>query len=446
MATGDRNLLELHAWSLVRRTPEGERTILEDVDLELEAGQWLAVLGANGSGKSSLLKFLAGDESPLTVPRAIMFQDPDDQLIAGTVEQERALGRSGPPAAGLLAEFGLAGLAGLDPRLLSAGQKQRLVLAVSLAGGPEVLFCDEPTALQDGQQAEWVLDHLQQWRRATGGTLVTATCDPEEARRADRLLVLKDGRVALNGPRQVLWADPMVEELLGLKAEQETPVAAAVRDDLPGEPVLSLRGVGCAFPGFQGGFTGMDLEVLPGQRVGISGPNGCGKSTLLAMCVGARRPDQGEVVLAGTSLYRNGARDLDHGQALLAPQFPEYIFIRTTVAEEIALDPRLAEREPPRLLAAMGLPADILGRNPHSLSSGQKRRLALGLVLFSGRSLLLLDEPTAALDRRGRLRVLELMRQVPAETGLVVVSHDGDFLRRAGCRRLEMGPEGLQPV
>jgi ATPase subunit of ABC transporter with duplicated ATPase domains len=88
---------------------------------------------------------------------------------------------------------------------------------------------------------------------------------------------------------------------------------------------------------------------------------------------------------------------------------------------------------------------NLAGRNPHDLSSGQRRRLALGLVLFSGRPVLLLDEPTAALDRAGKSLVLDLLDRAPAGTALVIASHDREFLAAAGCRIQELGPEGLLP-
>ena len=444
MAAGNNILLQLRDWSLTRRGPAGEKTILRDINLEIRAGRWLAVLGANGSGKSSLLKYLASDDSPLTPRRAIMFQDPDEQIVAGTVERELTLGRAPREAPGLMKEFGLEGLAGLDPRLLSAGQKQRLVLAVVLAGDPEVLFCDEPTALQDEAQTVWLLEHLDSWRRRTGATLVTATCDRREAQRADDLLVLEEGRVVCCGPSGDLLSNPAVAALLDPEVRRENRTSSTrggpFRGGPGGPPVLSLQGMGCRFDGPGGGFAPVDLEVRPGERIGIIGPNGCGKSTLLAACVGARKPDQGMALLAGKPLYKGKSRDLDHGMALLAPQFPEYIFTRTTVAEEIALDPALTGLEVAGLLAGMGLPPEIGPQNPHALSSGQKRRLALALVLFSRRPLLLLDEPTAALDRQGRQLMAELVDRVPGETALVVASHDRFFLEQIGCECLELGP------
>jgi energy-coupling factor transport system ATP-binding protein len=433
-------LLSLRGWSLTRQSADGSRLLLAGIDLDLHAGRWLAVLGANGSGKSSLLRFIASEDSPVADQAAIMFQDPDEQIFAAGVDRELALGRKDGDPAAICAEFGLAGLERLNPRLLSAGQKQRLVLAVALGACPRLLLCDEPTSLQDPRQARWVLDRLDRWRHETGGALVTATCDRAEVERADDLLVLAEGRVVLAGPVADLRDDPHVAALLG-KVRRGMPTVPC-----PGEPaaapVLSLSGVGCDFA-LGGGLAGLELAVRPGERWGLIGDNGCGKSTLLAACAGARRIERGEITLAGRRLYAGGRLDLDHGQALLAPQFPEYIFTRSTVAAEIALDPALADLPSGEFLAALGLAPELAASNPHDLSSGQRRRLALGLVLHSGRSVLLLDEPTAALDADGRDLILQMLRELPARTALLIASHDHEFLAAAGCRLLRVGPNGL---
>lgn len=432
--TTNEPLLSLRGWSLVRRDPAGERVLLRDVDLDIPAGRWLAVIGANGAGKSSLLKYLAGDESPVADRAALVAQDPDEQLVAGTVDDELALGRPAPPTAVELAAAGLAGLGDRDPRVLSAGQKQRLALAAALGQEPDLLLCDEPTALQDPAQADWMLDRLEGWLRGGERALVTATCDRAEASRAHELLVLDDGRIARRGTPAELLADPLVDGLLPTPPPPADPRPV----DEDATPVLETRGLVCG-TGDDGPRCGpWDLLVRAGERVGITGSNGCGKSSFLAACVGLQRPRAGTVDLAGGRLYRRRARDLAHGCAALAPQFPEYMFTAPTVRREIAVDPVLAAADPAALLDRLGLPAACLEANPHALSTGQRRRLALGLVLGSGRPLLVLDEPTAALDRAGRRRVLRLLEEVDDRAAVLIASHDRAFLAAAGCRIIEL--------
>ncbi|MFO7609827.1 MAG: ATP-binding cassette domain-containing protein [Candidatus Krumholzibacteriia bacterium] len=425
-------LVSLRGWALQRQGPQAAQPILAGIDLDVHPGQWLALLGANGTGKSSLLKWLASDDSPVGDRAAIVFQDPDDQLVAATVAGELALGRPGLDTARAAAAWGLAGLEDLDPRVLAAGQKQRLALAVALAGEPTLLLCDEPTALQDSTQAAWVLDELDAWRRGPGRALVTATCDRAEAARADRLVVLAGGRIVAAGPPAELLDGPLVGSLLGLDAPARPPRPAV------GAPVLRCREVVCRFRGPGGGFGPLELEVRAGERVGLVGPNGCGKSTLLAVAAGLRAPDGGSVWLGDRRLDARRGPDLAHGRAMLAPQFPEYAFARPTVAAELALDPAFAGVDPGAWLAALGLPPAAAAADPHDLSTGQRRRLALGLALGSGRPLVLLDEPTAALDRDGRRMVLDLLDQAGDGAGLVIASHDRAFLAAAGCRLVEL--------
>jgi energy-coupling factor transport system ATP-binding protein len=443
MAPDPSVLLELNNWSLARRHAGGETHLLKNIDLRIQSGRWLAVLGANGSGKSSLLKFLASEDSPLQQDAAIMFQDPDDQIIASTVERELTLGREGLAAGPILNEFGLDGMHDMDPRLLSAGQKQRLVLAVALAGQPQVLLADEPTALQDPGQSSWILDRLRTWLSKPGRTLISATCDRREAALADELLVLEKGKVLLHGPGRDLLDDHRVVALLGKESTGQIEPEMTPGKSPEGPTLLHLNQISCRFRGPSAGFFLEQLNLHPGDRLGITGSNGCGKSTLLAACAGARKPDDGEVVLSGRHLYRRQSLDLDHGLAMLAPQFPEYLFTRETVAREIAIDPALKSFSCEDFLLELGLSSDLAQRNPHSLSSGQRRRLALGMVLFSKRPLLLLDEPTAALDRQGRGRVLELLAELPSDMALILASHDREFLLKAGCSILNLDDHNL---
>lgn len=436
-------LLDLCGWSLTQRRPEGPAPLLTEVNLTLRRGEWIAVAGANGTGKSSLLTWLAGAGSPLRASAALLPQDPDDQFVAATVAGELALGRFGDVAAP--AGFGLSSLMDQDPRLLSAGQKQRLALALALGTRPDVLLCDEPTALQDAGQAAWVLDRIDAWRRESGGAVLSATCDRREAERADELIILDQGRMAARGAPATLLADP---RWLALFADDRAAVAGApaglAGGPSAGAPLLSLRGVGCRFTA--GGFSGVDLDLGPGSRLGLCGDNGCGKSTLLAVCAGARRPDVGEVHLGGHRLYSRRGLDTGHGRALLAPQFPEYLFSRSTVAQELAVDPVLAVLDVPGFLKELGLPATAAGRHPRDLSCGQRRRLALGLVLRSGRHLLLVDEPTVALDGEGRRLVARLMAELPQTAAVVVASHDHRFLERIGCEVMRLESGGLRSM
>jgi energy-coupling factor transporter ATP-binding protein EcfA2 len=444
----------------VRDTADGPVTLLQDINFTLRRGEWIGLLGPNGSGKTSLLRWLAGEESPLDMPRGYVFQDPDEQIIGATVKEELSLGRPPGDHAALLSLYGLDRQANLDPRLLSAGEKQRLAVAVAMSGGPQVLLCDEPTTLQDARHGAWLRQHLLQWRQQTDGSLVLSTQRRTEAELCDRLLVLQGGRIVAAGVPETILSQPQVIDMLAWperpRAEAAAPVGPVTGQPATGRvaeerrpagepPAAEWRAVAYYFAATGRGFRGVDLTIPPGARVGITGPNGCGKSTLLALAVGLLRPLEGSCLLGGRPLAVRKVPDLDHGLALLAPQFPEYLFTRTSVRGEVALDPALAALATGQLLDRIGLPSAYEPRNPHELSSGQKRRLALALVLHSRRPLLLLDEPTAGLDGEGRRRVIAMLADLPNRTALVIASHDVDFLISCGCTVYVLGPDGLCP-
>jgi energy-coupling factor transport system ATP-binding protein len=421
-------MLDLARLTLVREAPDGPVPVVRDLTLRLARGERLALIGGNGSGKSSLLRHLAEPGVLPGVRVGLVTQDPDEQLVAATVAGELALGRPDVDAATELADLGLDALADVDPRLLSAGEKQRLQVGSVLARRPDLLLLDEPGSLQDHQQAAWLAARIS----AQDATVIWATQIRGEVLRCDRALLLDDGRVVAAGPAAEVAAAPAARWLW------QTPAARAPGPASPETPPLALlEDVSCRF--HRGGLAGISLQLRAGERLGLVGANGAGKSTLLGVLAGLRRPERGRVVVAGRSFYRRRGLDVGHGLVALAPQFPEYAFVSGRIDRETAISGLPAGA----VLAAAGLPADLGARAPHDLSGGERRRLALALALQMGRPLVLLDEPTAALDARGRDAVLAQLAALPADTALVVASHDETFLRAAGCRVVEVAPDGL---
>jgi len=422
-------VLHLEGLTLERDGATGPLRVLQGLDLRLADGERLALVGGNGSGKSSLLRHLA--EPGVVVNRRVGYlcQDPDEQLVAATVGGEVTLGCPEDDPEPVLADVGLSGLAGVDSRLLSAGQKQRLQLAVVLAQSPDLLLLDEPGSLQDDEQAVWLRERLAGFP----GALIWATQSREEARWCGRTLALVEGRAVADGPTDRILDGPEVRGLW------RSPVGdRAVRPS--GPPVASLTDVTCRF--HRGGIEGIDLQLRAGDRVGLVGPNGCGKSTLLAVLAGLRAPDGGQVQVADRRLYRGRRQDLDHGLVSLAPQFPEYLFATGSVTAEA----RLSGVDPALALISAGLSPETAGQSPHQFSGGQRRRLALALMLAASRPLVLLDEPTAALDAEGRQAVADQVNALPADTAVVVAAHDREFLRACGCRLLAVTSGGLVAV
>jgi len=237
---------------------------LRDVSLKVEAGEYLALIGANGSGKSTLARHL----NALLVPDAgqvwvngwntrdkrhwwdirrtvgMVFQNPDSQIVATVVEEDVAFG---PENLGLpreeirrrvedaLATVGLAAERERNPQFLSAGQKQRLALAGVLALEPQCIVLDEATALLDPAGRAAVLRVLETLH-AQGITIVLITHRMDEAARADRIVVLEEGRVAIDAlPRQVFRRGIDLRRW-GLTLPSATALAQALSQDVDGFP------------------------------------------------------------------------------------------------------------------------------------------------------------------------------------------------------------------
>ncbi len=256
---------------------EGEEPVLvlKGVDLAIEKGSFVVVLGHNGSGKSTLAKtfngilppvggkvYVAGmdtsDENLLLAIRStvgMVFQNPDNQIVANVVEEDVAFGPEnlGVPSPEIrsrvdeaLAAVGMSGFARHAPHLLSGGQKQRIAIAGVLAMEPACIVLDEATAMLDPVGRREVLSAVHRLNREKGITVVLITHHMNEAEEADRVIVMDDGKVAMDGtPRQVFTR---VDELrsMGLTVPDTVDLLDRLRKDGWDVPLTALTVEACA--------------------------------------------------------------------------------------------------------------------------------------------------------------------------------------------------------
>ena len=257
--------------------PEGEQNppALRDVTVEIEKGSFTVVLGHNGSAKSTFAKHLNAvllpgggtvyvdgmdtrDESLLLEIRrrtGMVFQNPDNQIVANVVEEDVAFGPEnlGGPTAEIrrrvddaLAAVGMEQFARHAPHLLSGGQKQRIAIAGILAMEPECIVLDEATAMLDPAARREVIDTVLRLNRERGITVVLITHHMAEAERADRVIVMNDGRVAMDGtPREVFAQVERLHEL-GLAAPDTVELLYRLRQAGMDVPLDSLTVDECA--------------------------------------------------------------------------------------------------------------------------------------------------------------------------------------------------------
>ena len=257
--------------------PEGETNppALRDVSVQIEKGSFTVVLGHNGSGKSTFAKHLNAvllpcggavyvdgmdtrDEKLLLEIRrrtGMVFQNPDNQIVANVVEEDVAFGPEnlGVPTAEIrrrvddaLTAVGMEQFASHAPHLLSGGQKQRIAIAGILAMEPECIVLDEATAMLDPAGRREVIDTVLRLNREQGITVVLITHHMVEAERADRVIVMNDGEVAMDGmPRQVFSQVERLHEL-GLAAPDTVELLYRLRRDGVDVPLENLTVDECA--------------------------------------------------------------------------------------------------------------------------------------------------------------------------------------------------------
>ena len=473
--------------------------VLKDVSLTIGEGEFVAILGANGSGKTTLARHFNGlllpDHGKVLVNGldtrvkgnlgairqtvGMVFQHPEDQIVASTVEEDVAFG---PENLGMepgqirrrvdeaIRAVGLEAHRQRAPHMLSAGQMQRLALAGVLAMRPRCVVFDEATTMLDPAGRRMALELMGQLREG-GLTVIFVTHNMEEAAGASRILVMQAGEVVFDGAPRAAFADARLESW-GLELPPAAALAKQLRGCLPGlgpmgltmdeflatlptwagaeqttraiagqdrplgEVVIAVEGLEHTYmkdtPLAHVALAGVNLRVQSGRAHGLAGVTGSGKSTLLQHLNGLLRPQRGQVRVAGLNLAdaKTLTRDVVK-QVGLVFQNPETQFFETYVGDEIAYGPRqlgldgsLRERVR-RAMELTGLDFErFKDRFVYSLSGGEQRKVALACALAIEPHILLLDEPTAGLDPRSHHEILASLRQLQAEgVEMVVSSH-----------------------
>jgi energy-coupling factor transporter ATP-binding protein EcfA2 len=477
-----------------------DRPTLREVDLTVEEGELCLVVGRTGVGKSTLLGTVNGlvphftggllrgrvtvdgldtrDHPPreLADRVGVVGQDPLAGFVTDTVEEELAygmeqLGLPGDVMRKRVEEtLDLLGIAELRSRALtdlSGGQQQRVAIGAVMTTHPRVLVLDEPTSALDPTAAEEVLAAVTRLVHDLGVTVLVAEHRLERVvQYADRVLHLPgDGTVTSGAPAEVLAtstvAPPVVE--LGRLAGW-SPLPMSVRDarrlaaplsarlghrrpagrghrplDRAMAPVLSARGVTVRH-GAVTAVRAVDLELRPGEVVGLMGRNGSGKSSLLWALQGSGPRQQGRVEVDGRDPGAAGAGEARRLVGLV-PQTPGDLLYLASVDRECAqadADAGRAEGTCRALLDRFvaGIVGDV---HPRDLSEGQRLALALAVQLCADPAVVLLDEPTRGLDQHAK----EGLRSVIAELAaagrpVVVATHDVEFVAAAADRVLVM--------
>lgn len=487
--------------NLVFRYAESTDNVIDNVSIHIEQGSFTAVLGHNGSGKSTLAKHtnaillpLGGsvyvedmnttDEDLLIKIRqtvGMVFQNPDNQIVATIVEDDVAFAPEniGVPTDEIrrrvddaLLAVGMSKFRTQAPHLLSGGQKQRIAIAGVLAMKPKYIVLDEPTAMLDPVGRREVLSTLKKLNRESGMTVVLITHNMDEAVLADRVIVMDNGHIEMDGTPKEVFAKVEEIKALGLDVPQVTELMYTLKKEglnvptnvlTPKEADMVLKGMvkkgetnkveththsgdtpaieveGMCHDYSVGGpyekkaLEDITMYIPKGKIIGIIGHTGSGKSTLIQHFNGLLKPSKGTIKVDGVDILdkKTNMRQL-RSRVGVVFQYPEHQLFEETVKADIAFGPKnlgLANEEIEKRVVdaanSVGLSEKKFEKSPFDLSGGQKRRVAIAGVLAMEPDVLILDEPTAGLDPKGRRDILNLIKKMHREKGItiVIVSH-----------------------
>lgn len=487
----------------------GSHKAIDELDFNLEAGQFIAILGHNGSGKSTLAKhmnailtptggtmWVAGKDTKkeeniwdIRQSAGMVFQNPDNQIIATVVEEDVGFGPEnlGVPTDEIWkrVEESLSAVDMLEyryhsPNKLSGGQKQRVAIAGVMAIRPSCIVLDEPTAMLDPNGRHEVLEAIEELRRRENITVILITHYMEEVVGADRVLVMDKGHVVMDGtPREIFSQVERLKELrldvpqvtllahelqkkglplpAGILTMQELAdaVCACKKETqdshktadgkaelehngnidrtakgqllLEAEHLEYVYSEGTAYE--KKAISDVNLRIYEGEFLGIIGHTGSGKSTLIQHLNGLLKASAGTLRFQGEDVYGEqfSMRTL-RNQVGLVFQYPEHQLFEVDVLTDVCFGPKNqglpmeeCKARAKEALRLVGLSEKYDTYSPFDLSGGQKRRVAIAGVLAMKPKILVLDEPTAGLDPKGRDEILDQIAKLQKEEKLAVV-------------------------
>jgi peptide/nickel transport system ATP-binding protein len=512
VAVGGEPVLRVRDLRVSYSTSVGTVEAVRGAELSIAAGEVVAVVGESGSGKSTLAHAIIGllpengrvdggsvqlagreltglGEKPLRAIRGrrvgLVPQDPSISLnpvrkigdqVAEVLRTHRLADRRRArlDAIELLAKVGLPDpevQARRYPHTLSGGMRQRVLIAIAIAAGPELIIADEPTSALDVTVQRQILDELATLCRESGTAVLLITHDlGVAADRADRLVVMHGGHIVEQGPvRQVLtepaehYTRTLIASAPGLRApvpsRTEPVLATAASGDGPtagdGSYLAEVRNLVKEFrlprvDGRRGVLRAVDdvsFGIGRGETLGLVGESGSGKSTIARLLLRLADPTAGTVLFGGAdittargepwrAIRRRAQLVYQNPYASLDPRFSIEEVITEPLRAFGAGDAATRRARAAELLDRVALPAATLARKPVELSGGQRQRVAIARALALSPELVVCDEPVSALDVSVQAQVLELLAELQreAELSYLFISHDLAVVRQIAHR------------
>lgn len=472
--------------------PDCREKILDNINFSLEAGDFVTLIGATGSGKSTLMRLLKRELAPVGQTEGQVYyrgvkqgelsdrdaackigyvmQRPEQQIVTDKVWHELAfaLENMGLPqnairrrVAEMASYFGISEWFERDVSELSGGQKQLLNLASVMVMQPDVLLLDEPTSQLDPIAAGEFIATLRKLNQEMGLTVLLIEHRLEEVLPlSDRVLVLENGTLLLDDAPdraccRLRYHEQLVDVMPGavrlfhaLDAEGDCPITVregrrflrgysnarcdrleAQTAKRPKETALEFKNVYFRYgKEYPDVLRGLNLRIGVGEVFCFLGANGSGKSTLMKIAAGLRKPYSGSVIVFGKKLQDYKGQSLYQDCVSLLPQDAQTVFLKSTVRAEL--------QEVKADLSALPYSLEhLLERHPYDLSGGEQQLVALAKVLAAKPRLLLLDEPTKGVDAHTQKAILSIIAKLKASgITVIIVTHDVEFAAKCADR------------
>lgn len=458
----------------------------------MEAGEFVTLIGATGSGKSTLMRLLKRELAPLGEKNGAIFfsgteqdgldaktaackigyvmQRPEQQIVTDKVWHELAFALENMAlpqnvirrrVAEMASYFGISDWFERDVNALSGGQKQLLNLASVMVAQPDVLLLDEPTSQLDPIAANDFLNTVRKLNLDMGVTVLLIEHRLEEALpMSDRVLLLENGSILLDAAPEAacehLRNHPMLLDAMpgavrlfhAVDGTGSCPITVregrrflrrsfsnhhklieVKTENRPNKSALECKNLYFRYGReYPDVLRGLNMDVRCGEIYCVLGSNGSGKSTFLKLAAGLARAYSGDMRIFGQKIKNYKGQELYRNCVAMLPQDAQTVFLKSTVREELKEVHADLSRLPYSL-------EHLMERHPYDLSGGEQQLVALAKVLSANPRLLLLDEPTKGVDAHAQKAVLEILFKLKQQgIAVIVVTHDVEFAAKCADR------------
>ena len=430
------------------------KKILDNISFVINHGDFVSIIGRNGSGKSVLTRHINGlllpDSGDVWVDGmntkdtknlynirqkvGFMFQDPDEQIVASTAEEDIAFGLSNlgikreimrEKIDCVLKILDIFEYKSYDVNELSGGTKQKLILAGVLAMGSECLVLDEPTSMMDPESCDIIIEELIKLNKEKNMTIILLTHHMNEAKKANKVFLLDSGKIIAQGGSNIInkyFFEQNNFNIINNKENNKDKVNflefsdVSYKYDKKSDFVLK----------------NINLKIFKNEIIGIIGKTGSGKSTFAKIIKGIIKPNSGNILINNKIVNNLELRK----KVGIVFQSPENQLFAETVLKDVSFGPQNfgiskteAEKISIEILNFLGFDKNKINNSPFELSGGEKRLVAIAGILAMNPEILVFDEPTAGLDLFAINNFLNLIFKLNKNKTIVIISHSHDKIK-----------------